>query len=199
MEEEWPAVTVILITINLAVFVFFHNFLQVVISNFGLSPALIASRPYTLITHMFVHSDIIHLTLNMVMLGILGLMIENKIGGGKFLFIYIFSGLCAIPFALLIEFITGVSATLIGASAAIFGLMFIGGLVAGTEKVPIINLYLLFVIILYLLLNFTLLILNAPISISEFAHFGGFIGGFIGFLLILPKKRELEDSKRVGY
>ncbi|MEM7824968.1 MAG: rhomboid family intramembrane serine protease [Candidatus Aenigmatarchaeota archaeon] len=189
MEEEWPIMTFILITINLAIFLFFNSLSQVVISNFGLSPDLITTRPYTLITHMFIHGDVIHLTSNMVMLGILGLMIENKIGSVKFLFIYIFSGLCAIPFALLIEFITGVSATLIGTSAAIFGLMFIGGLIAGTEKVPMINLHLLVVIILFLLLNFALLILNAPISISEFAHFGGFIGGFIGFLLILTKKR----------
>jgi len=192
MEEKWSIVTFILITVNLAIFLFFYNSLQIIISNFGLSPSFFILKPYTLVTHMFIHTDIFHFVGNMLMLFILGLMVENKIGSGKFLFIYLFSGICAIPFAFLIEVITSTHATLIGASGAIFGVMFIGGLLSGWEKVPIIKLPLPIAIAFYLLFTLILFMLYFPYSISEFAHFGGFVGGILGFLLLLPEEKKVS-------
>ena len=191
--------TFILVTINLAVFIFSANIANFqislqVIEMFGLSPSNYILRPYTLITHMFIHSDIIHLVGNMVMLFILGLAVEDKIGNGKFLFIYLFSGLCAIPFAFFIEVITMTPAILVGASGAVFGVMFVAGLLSGWEKAPIVKIPLFFVITFFLLFNVILLFLYFPYSISEFAHFGGFVGGILGFLLALPKRKRLSKK-----
>lgn len=159
-------------------------------SYFGLSPASIISRPYTIITHMFVHADIIHFVGNIAMLSALGLVVENKIGSGKFLFIYLFSGLSAVPFALLIEALIGISVTLVGASGAIFGLMFVSGLISGWEKIPVVKVPLVIAISLFLLFTLILFIYNFPMSIGEFAHFGGLAGGIIGFLLVLPESKK---------
>jgi len=212
MEEKWPVVTFILITINLAVFLFTwdistNKIRDEVVNEFGLTPQYLAYRPYTLLTHMFLHADIVHFGGNMLMLAIVGLVGEEKIGSFKFVLFYFLSGLCAVPFGFLMEFLTNTLVILLGASGAIYGVMFLAATVAGWEEVPIILIPILnfiaapiifftfknikvpmFVAILfYFLLNFIMMFYNLPYSIGELAHFGGVIGGILGIYLILPE------------
>ena len=211
-EEEWPILTFILVTINLAIFLFSYdiNSNRVspwLIENFGLDTNLLAQKPYTLLTHTFIHADPIHFVSNMLMLTILGIAIEEKIGRLKFLSIYIISSQFAILFAFFLQHLIENFGILVGSSGAIYGLMFLAAVIAGWEEIPIILVPLLnliglpavfltaknikiplfLAIFFYLLLNFILFILNFPHSITEFAHFGGFFGGIIGFFLILPE------------
>jgi len=212
MEEKWPVVTFVLITINLAVFLFTwdistNKIRDEVVNEFGLTPQYLAYRPYTLLTHMFLHADIVHFGGNMLMLAIVGLVGEEKIGSFKFVLFYFLSGLCAVPFGFLMEFLTNTLVILLGASGAIYGVMFLAATVAGWEEVPIILIPILnfiaapiifftfknikvpmFVAILfYFLLNFIMMFYNLPYSIGELAHFGGVIGGILGIYLILPE------------
>lgn len=194
MREEWPVATFILITINLSVFLFFQNSLQFLISNFGLSPSSMMSAPYTILTHMFVHANLTHFVGNMLMLALLGLAVENKIGSVKFLFIYLFSGLVTIPYALVIEAVTGISATLVGSSGAIFGLIFIAGVLSGSKKMPLLRIPMFVIITLYLIFVMIIYIWNFPYSIIEFAHLGGFVGGILGFLLVIQKDEKVSKK-----
>jgi membrane associated rhomboid family serine protease len=150
----------------------------------------------------------------MSMLAIVGLLIENKVGSMKFLLFYLLSGFCAIPFGFLMEFLTGSIVTMIGASAAVYGVMFLSAAIAGWEEVPAILIPVLnfvaapavfftfknikvpmFVAILfYFLMNLIMMIVNLPESIAELAHFGGIIGGLVGILTILPKTQTESDS-----
>jgi membrane associated rhomboid family serine protease len=215
MEQEWPYVTFILITINLAVFLFSTDFsalpfpvLDEVVDMFGLAPLYLSQKPYTLITHMFIHADIIHFMGNILMLAIIGLVVEPKIGGLKFFLLYLLSGFCAIPFAFLMEYLIQTVVVLVGASGAIFGVMFFAGALAGWEQVPailvpVLNIVAapivfftlknirvpLFVAILfYFLMNLITMIVNLPYSIGELAHFGGLFGGILAFVFILPEE-----------
>jgi len=213
--EQWPIVTFILITINLAVFLFtydpFNNqVLGWVVDDFGLIPQSLSFKPYTLITHMFIHADIIHFVGNMLMLSIVGLVTEHKIGSLEFLIFYLFSGLCVVPFAFLMEYLIGMTVTLIGASGAIFGIMFLAGAISGWEEVPVILIpilnilaipYIMFSlknvkvplfvgIVFYFLLNILLMFYNLPYSISEVAHLGGIFGGIVAFWLIPSKTNK---------
>ena len=213
MEEKWPVVTFILITINLAVFLFTwdistNKVSDEVVDTLGLTPQFLIFRPYTLITHMFLHADIIHFGGNMLMLSIVGLAAENKIGSLKFLLFYLLSGLCAVPFGFIMEIFTNTLVILIGASGAIYGVMFLAAMVAGWEEVPAILIPMLNIIaapiiffsfknikvplvvamLFYFLLNLIMMLYNLPYSIGELAHFGGVIGGIFGVLLILPEK-----------
>jgi len=216
MKEKYPVVTLILVTINLAIFLFTVDFSVLpfpvqneIVEIFGLSPQYLILKPYILITHMFVHADVIHFIGNMLMLSVVGLVTEIRIGSLKFSLFYFFCGLITIPFTFLMEFLTGVAPISIGASGAIFGVMFIAGAMAGWEEVPVILIPILNVIALpfiffsfknikvplfvailfYLLLELIMLFMNLPMSIGEIAHFGGFLGGIIGTLLILPKSK----------
>ena len=213
MEERWPIVTFLLITINLAVFLFTwdistNKIYDEVVDEFGLTPQFLAFKPYTLITHMFLHADIIHFGGNMLMLAVVGLVGEDKIGSLKFVLFYFLSGLCAIPFGFLMEFLTNTLVILLGASGAIFGVMFLVATIAGWEEVPALLIPILNIIaapvifftfknikvpmfvamLFYFLLNFIMMFYNLPYSIGELAHFGGLIGGLLGVILILPEK-----------
>lgn len=52
-------------------------------------------RPYQIVTHMFMHGDIMHIMLNMFMLWMFGRVLEQVWGGKRFLFYYLFTALGA--------------------------------------------------------------------------------------------------------
>lgn len=212
-KESWPSLTFIFITINLAVFLFSYNIhtnkvSPWLIENFGLESDLIWLKPYTLITHVFIHGDVLHFINNILMLAILGTVVEEKIGKLKLFFVYLLSSQFTVLFAVVLQYILGSFGILIGSSGAIYGLMFLAALIAGWEEVPLILIPLLNIlalpaiflsaknlkaplfiaILFYLLLNLVLFMLNFPRSVVEFAHFGGFLGGIVGFFLVIPKK-----------
>ena len=231
MKYEWPYVSFILITINLAVFLFTVDFtvfdvgtlnifpvLDEPVNILGLAPQDLYSKPYTLIAHMFVHADLIHFYGNIFMLAIIGMLVEPKIGPVKFFLVYLLSGLCAIPFGFLMEYMIQTAVILIGASGAIFGTMFLAAAIAGWEEIwglliPILNIIIIpidfftlknikvpmFVAILfYFLMNLVLMLVNLPYSIGELAHFGGILGGILAFIFVMPeelKKGETSESK----
>lgn len=73
---------------------------------------------YRFLTSMFLHAGIIHLALNMWALWIVGRVIEQALGPGRFLGLYLVSGLGG---SLAVYLFTGPYLT-VGASGAIFGL-----------------------------------------------------------------------------
>jgi membrane associated rhomboid family serine protease len=219
MKEDWPYVSFILITLNLAVFLFTVDFSQYpfpvydwVVEAFGLAPQDLFVKPYTLITHMFVHADIVHFYGNIFMMAIIGIVVEPKVGPIKFFLFYLLSGFCAIPFGFLMEYLIQTAVILIGASGAIYGTMFLAGAIAGWEQIwgiliPILNLVIIpvdfftlknikvpmFVAILfYFLMNLILMLVNLPYSIGEIAHFGGIFGGIMAFIFVLPEDLKKE-------
>jgi membrane associated rhomboid family serine protease len=224
MEYEWTYVSFIIITLNLAVFLFTVDLSKwpfpvsdKIVDMFGLAPQDLFLKPYTLITHMFVHADIIHFYGNIFMLAIIGMVVEPKIGHVKFFLVYLLSGLCAIPFGFFMQYMIRTSVILIGASGAIFGTMVLAGIVAGWEEIwgfliPVINFIIIpidlftlknikvpmFVAILfYFLENLILTLVDMPYSIGELAHFGGIFGGILAFVFVLPeelKKKTSEES-----
>jgi membrane associated rhomboid family serine protease len=221
MEYEWTYVSFILITLNLAVFLFTVDLSKwpfpvydSVVDAFGLAPQDLFLQPYKLITHMFIHADIIHFYGNILMLAIIGLVVEPKIGHVKFFLLYLLSGLCAIPFGFLMEYMIRTSVVLIGASGAIYGTMVLAGTVAGWEEIsgfliPVLNFVIIpvdfftlkdikvpmFVAILfYFLMNLILTLVNMPYSIGELAHFGGIFGGILAFIFVLPEEFKKKPS-----
>ena len=204
--ERFPLATYTIFIINLAVFLLTFN-KPYIIKEFGLALDGLYSKPYTLITHMFLHTDLIHLLINMLIFLALGTIVENKIGSLNLAFFYFFSGFFSLPFLFLIQFLTNEFVLAVGSSACIFGLIFLAGAIAGWEEIPVLLVPLLNIVALpfifftlknfkvplfvgvlfYILLDLILILYYFPSSISEFAHFGGIIGGIVGFL-VLPKK-----------
>jgi membrane associated rhomboid family serine protease len=108
----------ILIGINLLVFVA-TSVNQGLVLSMGLRPSTAFSRPWTLLTSIFVHDNIWHILTNMITLYFFGSFLSRLIGSARFLVVYFLAGVMgSIAYVLLWP-----SASLVvGASGAIFGL-----------------------------------------------------------------------------
>jgi len=153
-----------------------------VLSLGALVPALVAQgEVWRLGSSMFLHSGFAHLALNMLSLYFLGSFAEAAFGRGRFLALYLVSGLAGgIAYLYFGEFVRPA----VGASGAIFGL--IGGVFGyairrGTfsTRDPVIS-QLLLLTALNLFLGFSI-----P-NVSNTAHLGGLFGGLVFGYLMAP-------------
>jgi len=79
-------------------------------------------KPWQWLTSIFMHANVLHLVFNMIALWAFGLVVEGKVGLGRFLAIYLGIGVSQSAIEQLIMCINGVGGSL-GASAAIFGIL----------------------------------------------------------------------------
>ena len=56
-------------------------------------PALFLSRPWTIVTYMFLHGGLGHIFFNMLVLFFFGPRLEARMGGRRFLGLYLTSGI----------------------------------------------------------------------------------------------------------
>ena len=121
---------------------------------------------WRLITAAFLHYGPFHLLLNMLALYWFGSLLEERIGSGKFLLLYLVSGLAGSAGALLLDPLQPT----VGASGAIFGILG-AGLVLERQRDYVFGGSALGVIVLNLVFTFSI----SNISIG--GHIGGLIGG----------------------
>jgi membrane associated rhomboid family serine protease len=123
---------------------------------------------WRLITSMFLHYGPFHLLLNMLALYWFGSLLEQRIGSGRFLLLYIVSGLAGAAGAL----IAAPTTPTVGASGAIFGILG-AGLVLEHQRDYVFGGSALGIIVINLVLTFSI-----P-NISIGGHIGGLLGGII--------------------
>lgn len=139
------------------------------------------TRPWTLVTYMFVHGGFMHLFMNMLALFFFGPPLEQKWGSRFFLRFYVATGLGAAAFSVLLYSLTGPT-IMVGASGAIFGL-----LVAFALNWPDAKIFLYFVFpvpakwFVAALGAFTLLstVQGSADGVAHWAHLGGLVTGFV--------------------
>jgi membrane associated rhomboid family serine protease len=122
---------------------------------------------WRLITAAFLHYGPFHLLLNMLALWWFGTALERRIGSGRYLAIYLVSGLAGSAGALLLDPLTPT----VGASGAIFGILGAGLVMEQFQRDYVFGGSALGVIVLNLVLTFSVG------SISIGGHIGGLIGG----------------------
>lgn len=90
------------------------------LTAFGFDPMMAWQRPWTFVTYMFLHGNILHLAFNMLTLYVFGTSVEYRMGGRTFFLFYL---LCGIGGALLSFLLMQLSpvGTIVGASGAIMG------------------------------------------------------------------------------
>ena len=84
------------------------------------SPQTALTRPWTFISYMFVHGGLLHLLANMLMLFVFGTAVESRMGSRHFLAYYLFCGVGAAVFSLLLAGLLPVG-PFVGASGAVLG------------------------------------------------------------------------------
>ena len=160
--------------------------------NFGVNQRnlVLGGQYWRLITYQFIHGSVSHLFFNMYALVYLGLMIENKLGWKKFLFIYLMSGICGG----LVSLIFHQEGVMMGASGAIMGLygVFIALLTTKSFEAKATKALLVSTLIVSLLM-----LINGAFGkrIDNAAHIGGFVSGFIFTYLLNYKWDKTFEIK----
>jgi membrane associated rhomboid family serine protease len=148
----------------------------------GYIPALTLTRPWTVVTYMFVHGGLWHLLFNMLALYFFGPQLEARIGSRNFVGLYFASGLTGALLSLYTP-----SALIIGASGAVYGVMF--GFARYWPRVQILIWGIIPVEARVLVFIMTLLALFGARGLGQrgvahLAHLGGFVGGYLYLKII---------------
>lgn len=158
---------------------------------FKLTPALMLARPWTIVTHMFLHVDFGHLFFNMLVLFFFGRELENRIGNRTFLEVYFISGIvAAIGYYLTVS---NPDSAVVGASGAILGVF-----ATLTVLAPDLRVYVYFIPmqIKYALLLFTLLdfaLIGSNDMVAHTAHLSGIL---VGLFMGLHIKNKMQRYNR---
>ncbi len=142
----------------------------------ALNPAFVAARPWTLITHMFVHANMEHLFFNMLFLFFFGTELERRVGESRFIQIFIISGLVA-AIGQMAAVPTGY---MMGASGALYGVMGCLAVIAPEIRVLlffVIPLSIRAAVVLFAVLDFTMM--GTADSIAHMAHIAGLVAGLV--------------------
>lgn len=202
-DQDYPRLTPAvqaLIAINVAILFLEATILRASVVepmlgfNFGAAP----SRPWTVLTYMFVHQGVWHLFVNMYTLFIFGPRLEHTWGSKKFVWFYLLSGFGALICYSL--FFRDSSHLLMGASGAIFGVMGAYALQWPREEI-----YLFFVLpmrvmtLVLLLLGFNLAmglfaLAGGGTDVAYFAHLGGFVVAWL--YLRTPPAVSIEQLRQ---
>ncbi len=157
--------------------------------NGTLSGGIASGELWRLLTAMFLHYGIVHLALNMYGLWLLGQHCEHLLGGGRFLALYLLSGLGGNVAEFLFR---GPNTYAVGASGCIFGMMaalFFFFRKLNADVRPIVT-----------LLGLNLVLGLFLTQISVLAHVAGMlVGGVIGAIIAYaPRGRYQTRFQIVG-
>jgi uncharacterized protein len=146
---------------------------------FVLSRGTLLSRPWGLVTCIFLHANIMHLFLNMLMLFFFGPLLEKRLGSGKFLAIYLGCGILAGLVQVLVF-----PGAVIWASVALMGVMGTLTMLMPDLKVILyfVPLKLVYVTILFALLDLYPIMQGSSDGVAHIAHLTGLaVGLAIGY------------------
>ena len=172
-KPKKPIITYALIAINVIIFLLgmilnlSDTFINL-FANYG--PLVTEGQYYRLFTSMFIHANLFHILFNMYALYLLGSQAEGFFGKGKFLVIYILSGISGSLLSILLN----QGSVSVGASGAIFGIL--GALLYfGYNNRVYLGNTLIREIVPVILINLAFGFMMT--GVDNFAHIGGLIGG----------------------
>jgi len=165
------------------------------IETFGFAPDLLASHPWSVLTYAFLHGSFLHLLFNMLGLFMFGPPVEGRLGGTRFVRLYLVAALGGAALSLAFAALSG-PGIIIGASAAVFGVML--AFVLEWPNAPVLVFPLpmpirakwlvVFIAAMSLLAGLT----GAERGVAHLAH----LGGFAAALLYLRGTTLLRFARR---
>ncbi len=166
------------------------------------APARILTRPWTVATYMFVHANFLHLLFNMLGLFFFGPPLEARWGSREFLKYYLICGLGGA----LLSFVFGLYGAVVGASAAVFGIMLAFALNWPNAPIYFWGIFPIpakWLVAILAAMSLFSAFSGARDGVAHLAHLGGFAAGFLylklgdGFRLRLAsfKKRTPKQSR----
>ena len=166
-----------LLAVNIGVF-FLQQTLPGTTELFDFVPSQILFEPWTLVTYMFLHAGLGHLFANMLGLYMFGPRVEQRLGSKRFLQLFLVSGVAGG----LLHFVFAGN-PVVGASAAVFGVMYVFASFWPREQIyiwgilPVQVRWLVVIMITWSLWN-GIGPGRGTTGVAEFAHLGGVAGAF---------------------
>ncbi len=163
---------------------------------FAFQPSRIVLRPWSPITYMFLHGDLMHLAVNMLVLFFFGPPLESKWGEREFLRFFVICGLGGVALSYLF-----LPAWVVGASAAVYGVM-----LAFAMNWPNMPIYVwgIFPVQAKYLVGFLFVVTvlsavqGASDGVAHFAHLGGLAAAFLYLKADWRIKRPLESIRKAA-
>ncbi|HLJ46437.1 MAG TPA: rhomboid family intramembrane serine protease [Bryobacteraceae bacterium] len=164
---------------------------------------------WQLVTYMFLHGGFMHIIWNMLALWMFGADLERDWGTRRFLKFYFFcgvgAGICVVIVNYLLPFGNPGIAT-IGSSGAIFGILLAYAMMYPTRTILwgfLIPIQVRWFVLIVGAISFLSAFRGVNTGVSEFAHLGGLLFGYIymklprnvGFDVIGPMRRQYHDWK----
>jgi len=173
-------------------------FLQLTVSGLtellAFYPSFVLSRPWGLVTYMFVHSErsFTHILFNMIALYFFGPRVEERLGSAHFLRLYLISGIVGG----LLSIVFNQGGSIVGASGAVFGVQLAFAKYWPRERIYIwgvlpVEAWLLVLITTALALygGFT-----GGGGVAHFAHLGGYLGAWL-YLIWMERRSPARQWK----
>ncbi|KRN34270.1 rhomboid family integral membrane protein [Liquorilactobacillus mali] len=164
-----------------------------VLVEFGakVNTLIVAGQWWRLITPMFLHIGFEHIVLNMITLYFVGIQLENILGRGRFLAVYLVSGIAGN----LASFAFNPDALSAGASTALFGLfgiyLMMGESFSSNPYIRAMGKQFLLLVVLNIMFGF-----YGNVDLA--GHIGGLVGGFLmGYCVGVPRVGSIPLPKRI--
>jgi membrane associated rhomboid family serine protease len=161
---------------------------EIIIDRFtyylGLIPFYVTSRPWTILTSMFVHGNFFHILFNMLTLYFFGTYLTRMVGQNRFILLYFIGGIAG---NLLYVLIGEQFSIVVGASGAIYA-------IAGALVVMVPNIRVAFFGIVPMPLWVAILVVGVILSflpgVAWQAHLGGLVVGLIAGYFFRKRLRQ---------
>lgn len=182
----------ILLAANVALFVL--QMASPLVNYFGVFvPQLVLIRPWTLVTYMFLHGGLTHIAFNMIALLFFGARVEDRMGSKRFTVMYFLSGITGALLSMLLQ----PRASLVGASAGVFGVMLCFAHYWPHQPIHIWGIIPVPARLLVILT--TVIAIGSGLgggggNIAHFAHLGGYAGAYL-YLRWLERGRHQWKQK----
>ena len=148
-------------------------------------PRLALREPWTAVTYMFLHGGPMHLLFNMLGLFWFGARVEERLGGSRFVQLYLIAGVTGALFQLALA----PGGAMVGASAGVFGVM-MAYAVFWPKQVfliwGIIPMQVWMMVALYTVMSIYSGLGGSRGGVADFAHLGGYAGAIV-FLWALDR------------
>jgi len=193
-------VTLKLIIVNVAVFVLTYLSRQLYISLAMVPGYIIYNHWYwQFVTYMFVHGGFSHLFFNMFGLYMFGTPVERQLGSREFLLYYLLTGTLSGIFSFFAYLIGGVNVVLVGASGAIFSVMFAFAVFYPNARVfvfGILPIKAAMLVILYAAIELFQQVFSVGGGVAHLTHLAGFLFAYL-YMLLRLKIHAFDHFRRL--
>ena len=161
-----------------------------------LVPTQVLTRPWTLVTYMFLHAGLGHIFWNMLGLYFFGPRVESRMGSQRFITLYFVSGIVGALFSVVLA----PRFAVLGASGAVLGVLMAFARFWPRERVYIwgvLPIEARWLVIIYAAIDILGFNGFGKLGIANVAHLGGFAGALL-YLLFLERRQGARRFKQAA-